>query len=87
MEIILSSNTDVLGAHQYDSVFDVARIQVPVSKAERIDTFSIEFKKVAKNNIIMVFSWGTTRAKVLLDFNEQEYYAGLYKPKKHVIIK
>jgi len=81
-EIILSSNTDVVGAHQYHSIFDVARVLVPVTKAERIDTFSIGFKKVANNNISMVFAWGTTRAKVLLDFNEQEFYAGLYKPKK-----
>ncbi len=81
-EIILSSNTDVFGAHQYSSVFDVARVLVPVSKAEKIATFSIGFKKVAKNNISMVFGWGSTRAKVMLDFNEQEYYAGLYKPKK-----
>ena len=81
-EIILSSNTDVFGAHQYSSVFDVARVLVPVSKAEKINIFSIGFKKVAKNNISMVFAWGSTRAKVLLDFNEQEYYAGLYKPKK-----
>ena len=80
-EIILSSNTDVLGAHQYDLVFDVARIQVPVAKGERITTFSIGFKKIAKNNISMMFAWGATRAKVLLDFNEQEYYAGIYNPK------
>ena len=80
-EVILSSNTDVLGAFQYDAIFDVARIMVPVAKAEKLDTFSIGFKKKSQNNISMVFAWGSTRVKVPLNFNEQEYYAGLYKPK------
>ena len=33
-EIILSANLDVLGAFQYDPVFDVARITVPSNKAK-----------------------------------------------------
>jgi hypothetical protein len=74
-EIILSSNTDVLGAFQYDSIFDVARIVVPTGKAEKIQTFSIGFKKQSEDNITMTFAWGSTRVKVPLDFNEQEYYA------------
>ena len=78
-EIILSSNTDVLGAFQYDSVFDVARIMVPVAKAEKLDTFSICFKKLKQNSISMIFAWGSTRAKVPLDFNKQVYYANNHK--------
>lgn len=78
-EIILSSNTDVLGAFQYDSVFDVARIMVPVAKAEKLDTFSISFEKLKQNSISMIFAWGPTRAKVPLDFNKQVYYANNHK--------
>jgi len=58
-EVILNSNTDVLGAYQYDSIFDVVRIKVPVTKAENMATFSIGFNKVAEKNITMVFAWAS----------------------------
>ena len=74
-EIILNSNTDVLGAFQYNPDFDIAKIKVPVGKAEKMNTFSIDFKKIKNNNIIMVFAWGTTRVRVPMHFNEQEHYA------------
>lgn len=80
-EIILSSNIDVLGAFQYDPLFDVAKIKVAVSKAEKINTFSIAFKKKSKNNISMVLAWGSTRVNVPLDFNEQIHYVDNYKHK------
>jgi len=70
-EIILSSNTDVLGAFQYDSIFDVARIKVPISKAKKLTTFSIGFRKWKENIISMILAWDTTRIKIPLDFNEQ----------------
>ena len=79
-EIILSSNTDVVGAFQYDPIFNVAIIKVPVTKAEKINTFSICFKKKSRNNISMILAWGSTRVKVPLDFNEQDNYADNYKP-------
>jgi len=75
-EIILSSNLDVWGAFQYDSKADVARIKVPVSKAENLDVFSIAFKKV-KNEVIMVLGWGSTRVKVPMEFEKLNYYAKL----------
>jgi hypothetical protein len=75
-EIILSSNLDVWGAYQYDSKADVARIKVPVSKAENLDVFSIAFKRV-KNEIIMVLGWGSTRVKIPMDFEKLNYYAKL----------
>lgn len=80
-DIILSSNTDVLGAFQYDPLFDVVKIKVAVSKAEKINIFSIAFKKKSKNNISMVLAWGSTRVNVPLDFNEQIHYADNYKHK------
>ena len=79
-EIILSSNTDVIGAFQYDPVFNVAIIKVPVTKAEKINTFSICFKKKSSNNISMILAWGSTRVKVPLDFNEQVHFADNYRP-------
>jgi len=79
-EIILSSNTDVMGAFQYDPVFNVAKIKVQVKKAEKINTFSISFKKKSNNNISMILAWGSTRVKVPLDFNEQIHYADNYQP-------
>ena len=72
-EIILSSNTDVLGAFQYDPIFNVAKIRVPISKAEKLDSFSIGFKKTSNDNISMVLAWGTTRVSVPMGFNKQEY--------------
>ena len=74
-EIILNSNTDVLGAFQYNPAFDIFKIKVPVGKAEKLNTFSIDFKKMKNKSIVMVFAWGTTRVRVPLNFNEQEHYA------------
>lgn len=78
-EVILNSNTDVLGAFQYDSFYNVAKITVPVCKAEKLDTFSIGFKRVNVNNINMVLAWGSTRVKVPLDFNYLGYYASVFE--------
>ena len=75
-EIILNSNLDVWGAFQYDSKADVARIKVPISKAEKLDIFSIDFKKI-KNEIIMVLGWGSTRVKIPMDFEKPNHYAKL----------
>lgn len=80
-EIILSSNHDVWGAFQYNPAHNVARIKVPVSKAENLKTFSIGFKKVKNNEILMVLAWGQTRVKVPLNFNKQVYYANVSNTK------
>lgn len=73
-ELILSSNLDVWGAFQYDPTFDIARVTVPVSKAESLETFSISFKK--KNDAIeMLLGWDATRIKVPLKFKNQRYLA------------
>ncbi len=76
-EIILSSNLDVWGAFQYDPKADVARIKVPVSKAERIETFSIVFKKTMNKEALMVLGWGSTRVKIPLEIKQNEQLAGL----------
>ena len=73
-EIILSSNLDVLGAFQYDSVFDIAKITVKSYKAEELESFSIAFKE-KKENVQMVLGWDTTRVKIPITFKPQEEYA------------
>ncbi len=76
-EIILSSNLDVWGAFQYDPKADVARIKVPVSRAENLETFSIVFKKAAQKQTLMVLGWGSTRVKIPLEIKKYEQLAGL----------
>jgi len=68
-DIILNRNLDVFGAFQYNPEADVARIKVPVSKAEKLDFFSIGFKRIEKK-ILMVLGWDSTRIKIPLNFNE-----------------
>ncbi len=75
-EVILNSNLDVWGAFQYDPKADVARIKVPVSKAELLESFSIAFKK-SEEQLDMVLAWGTTRVKVPMRIDEQEFFAKL----------
>jgi len=67
-QVILSSNTDVWGAFQYDPIFNVAKITVPSSKAEIIETFSIAFKE-KKDIVQMVLAWDSTRVKIPIAFN------------------
>jgi len=73
-QLILSSNLDVWGAFQYNPSFDIAKVTVPVSKAEILETFSISFKK--KNNAVeMLLGWDAIRIKVPLDFQNREILA------------
>lgn len=75
-EIILSSNLDVLGAFQYNPLFDVARIKVASSKAEELESFSIVFKQ-KKEQVQMILGWDTTRVKIPLLIDKEELYAKL----------
>lgn len=76
-EVILNSNLDVWGAFQYDASADVARIKVPVSKAENLETFTIRFKKTTQSQLLMVLGWGLTRVKVPLKIKENGHMAKL----------
>ncbi len=78
-EVIISSNTDVMGAFQYDAMFDVARMKVPVRKGEDIETFAITFRKQTKNEVTMTLGWGATRVNVPLGFKTKELYASTYE--------
>ncbi|MGB5362745.1 MAG: DUF2911 domain-containing protein [Aureibaculum sp.] len=68
-QIILNTKLDVWGAFQYDPDADIARIRVPVSKAERLEVFSIAFKRI-KNEIQMVLGWDSTRVKIPLKIED-----------------
>ena len=73
-EVILSSQLDVWGAFQYNPAHDVARVTVPVSKAEPLETFSISFKK--KSDVIqMVMGWDNARVKIPLKFKQEKQLA------------
>ena len=73
-EIILNTNLDVLGAFQYDPVYDIARIKIKPSKAEELEAFSIGFKE-RKQQIEMVLAWDTTRVKIPIKFIKREEFA------------
>ena len=75
-EIILSSNLDVLGAFQYDPVFDVARVKAHSAKAEMLEYFSIAFKEKG-DDVQMVLGWDTTRVKIPIAFVNRGQYAKL----------
>lgn len=68
-EVILNRKLDVWGAFQYDPSQDIARIKVPVSKAERLDAFSIAFKRI-RNEIQLVMGWDTVRVKIPIKIEE-----------------
>ncbi len=80
-EIILSSNLDVLGAFQYDPVFDVARVKVNSSKAEELEVFSISFRE-HKDALQMILGWDTTRVKIPLELEKKGTVASKYNNDK-----
>lgn len=66
-EVILSSKLDVLGSFQYNPFYNMAKILVPVTKAEELETFSIAFKN-NENRVNMVLGWDVTRVSIPLGF-------------------
>lgn len=62
--IILSSDTDVWGAYDYDKANDVARTTVPASSdSKSLEAFSITFEP-GDNGANMFLGWDTTRVKI-----------------------
>jgi len=76
-EVILNKNLDVWGAFQYDPKADIAKIKVPVNKAERLEVFSIAFKRIIHNEIQMVLGWDSTRVKIPLKIKDNIVVAKL----------
>ena len=75
-EIILNSELDTWGAFQYNLDTNIARIKVPVKKAERLAVFSIGFKKI-NDHVKMVLAWDQTRVSIPIKFTEEYYFAKL----------
>lgn len=68
--IILNGKTDTYGAHFYNPKFNIATIEVPAVKGERIENFSIGFH--SKNyGTQMVLAWAETRVKIPLYTEER----------------
>ncbi len=69
-EVILNSQTDVWGSFQYNANFNIAKISVPVSNAEVLETFSIAFNE-NNNKVHMVLGWDSTRINIPLQFEKK----------------
>ena len=67
--VILNTQLDTWGAFQYNPIFNVAEISIPVHKAEELETFSIVFKK-RKEHVEMVLGWDTTRVSIPIHFKQ-----------------
>lgn len=68
--VILNGKTDTYGAHFYDPKFNIATIEVPAVKGQRLENFSIGF--TSKNyGTQMVLGWAETRVKIPLYTEER----------------
>ncbi len=67
--IILSSDLDQWGAYSYNEALDVARVTIPVQKAETVlENFSIRFVKKDAKNAVMYLGWDSTVVAVPVSF-------------------
>jgi len=68
--VILNGKTDTYGAHFYNPKFNIATIEVPAIKGQRLENFSIGF--TSKNyGTQMVLGWADTRVKIPLYTEER----------------
>ena len=66
--IILSKNTAQWGSFQYNEKDDVARFKVtPVTLAESIETFTIEFNRIRDESAVLNLVWDKTVVPIHLD--------------------
>lgn len=63
--IILNEKTDTYGAHFYDPEYNVAKIEVPVQKGNKLDVFSIGFN-TKDYGTQMTLAFARTRVKIPL---------------------
>ena len=72
-KIILNSQTDVWGSFQYDPMFNVVEIMVPVKKGETLESFTIAFKE--KNEVAkMILGWDNVRVNVPIKFEKEAVF-------------
>ncbi len=69
-QVILNSQTDVWGSFQYNPIFNVAEISVPVKKGETLEAFTIAFKE-KNNKTQMIMGWDTVRVNVPIKFEKE----------------
>ena len=63
--VILSSKLDTYGAHFYDPEYDVARIEVPVLKGDKVGNFSVAFNRKSYGTQ-MILGMARTQVKIPL---------------------
>lgn len=68
--IILNGKTDTYGAHFYDPKYNIASIEVPAIKGQRLENFSIGFSSKSYGTH-MVLAWAETRVKIPLYTEER----------------
>jgi hypothetical protein len=68
--VILNGKTDTYGANFYNPKFNIASIEVPAVKGQKLENFSIAF--TSKNyGTQMVLAWAETRVKIPLYTEER----------------
>lgn len=72
-DVILNSQTDVWGSFQYNPTFNVAKITIPVKKAEELETFSISFND-DNEQVQMILGWDNTRINIPLKFKREQIF-------------
>jgi len=66
--IIFNTKLDTWGAYSYEEAKDVARVTVPVGKAEKeVENFTITFDG-KDNAAVMVFAWENTMVKLPIKY-------------------
>ncbi len=70
-QIILNTQTDVLGAHFYDPDYNIAQITVQPKIGEYLANFSIGFKPTVNNHYQMILAWERQRIHIPLHFQKK----------------
>lgn len=68
--VILNGKTDTYGAHFYDPKYNIASIEVPAVKGQKLENFSIAFDAKTYGTQ-MVLGWAETRVKIPLYTEER----------------
>ena len=70
-QVILNTQTDVLGAHFYDPDYNIAQISVRPKKGEYLASFSIAFKSTEDYQYHMILAWERQRIQIPLHFQKK----------------
>ncbi len=75
--IILNSQLGQWGAFEYDSDFDVLRVDVDrIKKKDITEAFTIQFDEVKNDSTSIIMEWDTTQVKIPIEFTTQESSTG-----------